>query len=229
MVGTILLVDDEPDVISLLKFNLQKAGYNLLISDNGPAAVTLANENRPDAIILDLNLPGMSGFEVCKALRAENSTENIPVIMLTARGQPRDRIEGLEQGADDYITKPFSPKELLLRLKAILRRTRATPPSTVDEFDVFRLDRAQMEIRVDGERMELTNTEYKLLATLMENRGRILSREILLTDVWGYKNTIDTRTVDTHMRRLREKLGKYSDRIETVRGYGYRFNVVLAK
>jgi two-component system phosphate regulon response regulator PhoB len=216
-------------VISLLKFNLQKAGYNLLISDNGPAAVTLANENRPDAIILDLNLPGMSGFEVCKALRSDNTTEGIPVIMLTARGQPRDRIEGLEHGADDYVTKPFSPKELLLRLKAILRRTRATPPSVVEEFDAFRLDRAQMEIRIDGDRMELTNTEYKLLATLMENRGRILSREILLSDVWGYKNTIDTRTVDTHMRRLREKLGKYSDRIETVRGYGYRFNVVNAK
>ncbi len=228
MLGTILLVDDEPDVISLLKFNLQKAGYNLLVSDNGPAAVTLANENRPDAIILDLNLPGMSGFEVCKALRADNTTQEIPVIMLTARGQPRDRIEGLEHGADDYVTKPFSPKELLLRLKAILRRTRATPPSAVDEFDAFRLDRAQMEIRIDGDRMELTNTEYKLLATLMENRGRILSREILLSDVWGYKNTIDTRTVDTHMRRLREKLGKYSDRIETVRGYGYRFNVVNA-
>lgn len=226
MQGTILLVDDEPDVISLLKYNLQKAGYNLLISDNGPEAVSIAQEEQPDAIVLDLNLPGMSGFEVCKTLRGNETTANLPIIMLTARGQPRDRIEGLEHGADDYVTKPFSPKELLLRLKAILKRSRSNPASTVEEFDVFRLDRAQMEIRVDGSRMDLTNTEFKLLSTLMEHRGRILSREILLTDVWGYKNTIDTRTVDTHMRRLREKLGAFSDRIETVRGYGYRFNVI---
>ncbi len=225
MQHTILLVDDEEDVVSLVRYNLDRAGFAVRVAMNGPKAMDSVRDVRPDAVILDLNLPGMSGLEVCQSLRANASTRAVPILMLTARGQARDRIEGFELGADDYVTKPFSPKELILRLHAILRRTGQAARDTVETFDGFELDRQQMEIRMDGQRLDLTNTEFKVLSMLMEQRGRVLSREFLLNDIWGYRNNVDTRTVDTHMRRLREKLGKHSNRIETVRGAGYRFSV----
>ena len=170
----------------------------------------------------------MNGHEVCRALKGDPNTEMIPVVMLTARGEPDERVKGLELGADDYVTKPFSPRELVLRLQALLKRHRVVPRSEVLEIDGIYLDKTTFEARRDGKKSELTTTEFKLLSLMLERRGRTLSRETLLSDVWGYQTTsIDTRTVDTHMRRLREKLGKYSSRLETVRGEGYRFNAVV--
>jgi DNA-binding response OmpR family regulator len=182
-----------------------------------------ARQRRPDAIVLDIMLPQMSGTEVFRKLKLEIDTAQIPVLMLTAKGLLSERIAGLELGVDDYITKPFSPRELVLRVQNLLRRIRETRTSAVIEVDGFCLNKSNFEITVQGRRLELTTTEFKLLATLVERRGRTLSRETLLQDVWGYENAIDTRTVDTHVRRLREKLGGAASRIVTVRGEGYRF------
>jgi DNA-binding response OmpR family regulator len=167
----------------------------------------------------------MDGHSICKALKHDPHTEAIPILMLTAKSQPDERVKGLEIGADDYVTKPFSPRELVLRVQGLLRRLRTSTRSDVLELDEFLLDKNAFEVRLEGQRLELTTTEFKLLTLMIERRGRTLSRETLLSDVWGYQNTIDTRTVDTHMRRLREKLGKHAARLETVRGEGYRFNV----
>lgn len=224
MGATILIVDDEPDVADLLKYHLQKAGYQTLMAGDGARALEIARRSRPEAIVLDLMLPGMSGLEVCRELRKNPNTAPLGILMLTAKGQPTERISGLETGADDYVTKPFSPKEVVLRVQALVRRSQAAREGggVVESGDI-RIDKGSFEIMLAGVRLELTTTEFKLLCLLVERRGRVQSRDVLLKDVWGYENSIDTRTVDTHIRRLREKLGGSSDRIETLRGEGYRF------
>jgi len=227
MRDTVLVVEDEADVVDLLRYNLERAGFEVLIAMTGDQGLSSALENRPDIIVLDLMLPGLNGHEVCRALKGDPSTEAIPVLMLTAKGEPHERVKGLELGADDYVTKPFSPRELVLRLQALLKRHRTVPRSGTIEVEGIYLDKTNFEARLDGRRFELTMTEFKLLSLMLERRGRTLTRETLLTEVWGYQNTsLDTRTVDTHMRRLREKIGKYSGRLETIRGEGYRFNAV---
>ena len=220
---TILVVDDEADVLDLVRYHLNRAGFDVDVASSGTAALLAARQRRPDAIVLDIMLPQMSGTEVFRKLKLEIDTAQIPVLMLTAKGLLSERIAGLELGVDDYITKPFSPRELVLRVQNLLRRIRETRTSAVVEVDGFCLNKSNFEITVQGRRLELTTTEFKLLATLVERRGRTLSRETLLQDVWGYENAIDTRTVDTHVRRLREKLGGAASRIVTVRGEGYRF------
>jgi two-component system phosphate regulon response regulator PhoB len=224
MGATILIVDDEPDVADLLKYHLHRAGYLTLTAGTGAKALEIARNARPEAIVLDLMLPGMSGLEVCRELRKNPDTASLGVLMLTAKGQPTERINGLETGADDYVTKPFSPKEVVLRVQALVRRTQAAREGggVVESGDI-RIDKGSFEIMLAGQRLELTTTEFKLLCLLVERRGRVQSRDVLLKDVWGYENSIDTRTVDTHIRRLREKLGGSADRIETMRGEGYRF------
>ena len=225
MVDTILIVEDEPDVVDLIRYHLRRAGFEVLTALNGPAGLATAAQTRPDAIVLDIMLPQMTGLEVCKALRQANETADIPILILTAKAEMTDRIAGLELGVDDYITKPFSPRELVLRVQNLLRRLRLVRNMSVLIVDEFSVDKGNFEISVHGTRLDLTTTEFKLLAALLEHRGRTLSRETLLQDVWGYKNAIDTRTVDTHVRRLREKLGPAADRIVTMRGEGYRFLV----
>jgi DNA-binding response OmpR family regulator len=220
---TILIVDDEADGLDLVRYHLNRAGFDVDVASSGTAALLAARQRRPDAIVLDIMLPQMSGTEVFRKLKLEIDTAQIPVLMLTAKGLLSERIAGLELGVDDYITKPFSPRELVLRVQNLLRRIRETRTSAVVEVDGFCLNKNNFEISVQGRRLELTTTEFKLLATLVERRGRTLSRETLLQDVWGYENAIDTRTVDTHVRRLREKLGGAASRIVTIRGEGYRF------
>jgi len=219
----ILVAEDEVDVLNLVAINLKSAGFNVLKAEDGPTALEVARTAFPALIVLDLMLPGMSGIDVCKVLKSESATKLIPIIMLTAKAEEVDRIVGLELGADDYITKPFSPRELVLRVKSVIRRADSSGPidHTLKIGDI-QLDRARFEVLVKGKQLDFTATEFKLLALLMERRGRVQSRDTLLNDVWGYENLIDTRTVDTHIRRLREKLGKSADCIETVRGFGYR-------
>ena len=219
----ILIVEDENDVVDLLTLNLRKAG-GFLISKAGDGAtgLTKARAEKPDLIILDLMLPKMPGLEVCKILKSEAATRHIPILMLTARAEEIDRVVGLECGADDYVTKPFSPREIVLRIKAILRRGTAEEADDRLSAGPITIDPARHEVLVNGKRVELTSLEFKLLRTLMQRRGRVQERDRLLNEVWGYESVIDTRTVDTHVRRLREKLGKAGDVIETVRGFGYR-------
>jgi two-component system phosphate regulon response regulator PhoB len=226
MSDSVLIVEDEQDVIDLLRYNLNRAGFDVLIATNGVKGLEMARSKRPDVMILDLMLPQLSGEKVCKALKDDPDTATIPIIMLTAKGQPNDRVFGFELGADDYVPKPFSPKELVLRIQALLRRIRTAAKADILEVGPFRVDKGAFEIRMGGQRMELTTTEFRLLTLLVERRGRTQSRETLLFDVWGYQNAIDTRTVDTHMRRLREKLGDLSSWLETIRGEGYRFRAV---
>ena len=224
MKSTVLIVDDESDVVDLLRYKLHGAGYEILVATDGLTALTLARERRPDLIVLDLMLPEMNGEEVCRRLKAEPDTAAIPVLMLTAKAQPSERVAGLEIGADDYITKPFSPRELVLRVEAVLRRVQgAVRRNDRVEIGEFCIDRGSFEITLGGRKLDLTTTEFKLLNLLLERRGRTQSRETLLYDVWGYTSAMDTRTVDTHIRRLREKLGEDSGRIATIRGEGYRF------
>jgi two-component system phosphate regulon response regulator PhoB len=224
MEDTVLIVEDEADVVDLLRYNLSKAGFGVLIASDGLKGLEIARKNRPNAVVLDLRLPQMDGYAVCKALKNDSDTAALPIVILTARGEPSERVHGLEIGADDYMTKPFSPRELVLRVQALLRRSRSSAQNDVLEVDDFRLDKNKFDVRLEGRRLELTTTEFKLLATLIERRGRTQSRETLLNDVWGYQNPMDTRTVDTHIRRLREKLGRHAPRLKTVRGEGYRFN-----
>ncbi len=219
----ILVADDEVDVLNLVSSNLKGAGFTVLQAEDGPAALEYARNSLPALIVLDLMLPGLSGLEVCKLLKAEQTTKLIPIIMLTAKAEEVDRIVGFELGADDYLTKPFSPRELVLRVKSIIRRASSTEESgdTLKLGDI-QVDRARYEVLVRGKPVEFTATEFKLLTMLMERRGRVQSRDTLLNDVWGYESAIDTRTVDTHIRRVREKLGRAADCIETIRGFGYR-------
>jgi two-component system phosphate regulon response regulator PhoB len=220
----ILVVDDEPDALELIEFNLKSAGFDVSSADNGTEALRKAREQSPDLVVLDLMLPEVDGLEVCKLLRRDPVTRGTPVIMLTAKATELDRVLGLELGADDYVTKPFSPRELVLRVKNLLRR-RTEPAAEAErlEFGELQIDIPRHLVTVSGARVDLTAIEFKLLTTLAQRRGRVQSREQLLTDVWAYDNAIDTRTVDTHMRRLREKLGQAAKYLDTVRGVGYRF------
>jgi DNA-binding response OmpR family regulator len=220
----ILVVDDEPEAVELLEFNLKQAGFEVISAEDGAEALKKARSALPSLIVLDLMLPEVDGLEVCKMLRRDPATAGIPIIMLTAKAAEMDRIVGLELGAEDYITKPFSPRELVLRVKKVLQRGSAALP----EPDALKLgnliiDRSRHLVTWRGKRIELTATEFNLLALLAQRRGRVQSRDQLLRDVWEYNSLVDTRTVDTHMRRLREKLGPAAKHLDTVRGVGYRF------
>ena len=215
-----MIIEDETDVADLLTLNLRKAGFRTSTAADGASGLQKARDDRPDFIVLDLMLPKMSGLEVCKILKSDAATSQIPILMLTAKAEEIDRIVGLEFGADDYVTKPFSPREIALRIRAILRRGERADESL--NAGPISIDLARHRVRVNGKQVHLTSLEFKLLRTLMQRRGRVQDRDRLLNEVWGYESVIDTRTVDTHVRRLREKLGKAGDAIETVRGFGYR-------
>ena len=219
-VRKILIIEDESDVADLLALNLRKAGFKTSAAVDGASGLQKARDDRPDFIILDLMLPKMSGLEVCKILKSDTATSAIPILMLTAKAEEIDRIVGLEFGADDYVTKPFSPREVMLRIRAVLRR--GEKPEETLRAGSISVDPARHQVRVNGKLVHLTSLEFKLLRTLTQRRGRVQDRDRLLNEVWGYESVIDTRTVDTHVRRLREKLGKAGDAIETVRGFGYR-------
>ncbi|MFN2507273.1 MAG: winged helix-turn-helix domain-containing protein [Chthoniobacterales bacterium] len=219
----ILIIEDEQDVVDMLTLNLRKTGgYTISTAADGASGLKKAREELPALIILDLMLPKMAGLEVCKALKSAAATRHIPIIMLTAKAEEIDRIVGLEVGADDYVTKPFSPREIVLRMKAIMRRGQGHPAEETMTFGPITLDPVRHHVTVGGKALRLTSVEFKLLSMLMQRRGRVQSRDRLLNEVWGYESIIDTRTVDTHVRRLRKKLGKAADAIETVRGFGYR-------
>jgi two-component system phosphate regulon response regulator PhoB len=221
---SILIVEDDADILRLLTYNLRGAGYEVATCTEGYEALTQAKQRLPDLVLLDLMLPGLDGFEVCKELKRSPETRNIPVIMLTARGEEVDRIVGLELGADDYVVKPFSPRELMLRVRAVLRRSTSEPMAeSVWQHEGLRIDFEAHKATVDGEEIMLTATEFKLLVELIRNRGKVQTRDHLLDKVWGYQFEGYARTVDTHVRRLRQKLGGYSHWVETVRGVGYRF------
>ncbi len=226
----ILVVDDEPDIVALVVYHLAKAGYRVSSAAAGPDALAMARRERPSLIILDLMLPGMSGFEILEQLRADDNTRGIAVLMLTARKEEPDRIKGLSLGADDYLTKPFSPQELVLRVGAILRRVGAAPTAgDTLQAGPITIDRAAHKVTVGDAEVELTPTEYKLLLTLAERRGRVQARAHLLETVWEAAPDIQTRTVDMHVQRLRTKLEPAGDLIETVRGFGYRMKAGQAK
>lgn len=219
----ILAVDDEIDILTLLEYNLEKAGFEVISAKDGPEAIELARKEKPNLIILDIMLPSMEGTEVCKALKRDDTTNHIPVIMLTAKGEEIDRIVGLELGADDYITKPFSPRELILRVKSVLKRSHAQEkPKTITKGPIY-IDIDRNSVIVNNKPLNLTAIEFKLLTGLAMSNGRVLSRDNLLDKVWGRDCYVTDRTIDTHIRRLREKLGKAAKYIETVRGFGYRF------
>jgi two-component system phosphate regulon response regulator PhoB len=229
MSSTILLVDDEQDLIETLRYSLEREGYATLAAKNGAAAMTYLGQSRtPDLVLLDWMLPDMSGTEVCRKLRMSERTRGIPVIMVSARSEEIDRVVGFELGADDYVTKPFSVRELLLRIKAILRRRRTdAPAATADEtrWGNLRVDFEGHQVWVDDQTVVLTALEFRLLTTLLTRRGRVQTREMLLSDVWSVQVDVTTRTVDTHVQRLRKKLGAAGQYIETLRGVGYRFLV----
>lgn len=228
MASRILVVEDEPDILEVVLYNLKQAGFEVDAAENGESALSRARERHPDLVLLDLMLPGIDGLEVCKQLRLDDATRDIPIIMLTARAEEVDRVVGFELGADDYVVKPFSPRELILRIRAILRRVKEeTVPGTAVEGRIqagpLLVDIDAHIVTVNGHELTLTATEFKLLVTLAERRGRVQSRDHLLTSVWGYEYGGYGRTVDTHVRRLREKLGEAAGLVETVRGVGYRF------
>jgi two-component system phosphate regulon response regulator PhoB len=220
----VLVVDDEPDIVALVTFHLVKAGYRVSTAGTGPDAIAAVRQERPALVVLDLMLPGASGYEVLEQIRSLPDTRDVAVLMLTARQDEADRIQGLSKGADDYLTKPFSPQELVLRVGAILRRTSAGGTQSNDVLTIgsITIDRAEHRVSVDGRMVDLTPTEYKLLLMLAERRGRVQARAHLLEAVWAAAPDIQTRTVDMHVQRLRTKLGSAGDLVETVRGFGYR-------
>lgn len=220
----ILVVDDEPEAVELVEFNLKQAGYEVVTAADGAEALKKTRALLPSLIVLDLMLPEMDGLEVCKMLRRDPATAAVPIVMLTAKAAEIDRVLGLELGADDYLTKPFSPRELVLRVKKLLTRGtgKTEEPETLAFGDLL-IDVPRHLVSWRGKRVDLTATEFKLLTILAQRRGRVQSRDHLLRDVWEYNTLVDTRTVDTHMRRLREKLGPASKFLDTVRGVGYRF------
>ena len=232
----ILLVEDEPDLQSILEFNLREAGYEVRCTASGEEALALCLREPPDLVLLDLMLPDMPGTQVCQRIRADVALRHVAVIMLTARGEEIDRVVGFEVGADDYVVKPFSVRELLLRIQAVLRRKGPAPQPVVDELSgdpaepallqwgPLRIDAQAHRVHIDGKEVRLTALEFRLLSTLVRHRNRVLSRSQLLERVWNMDPGITTRTVDTHVKRLREKIGPIGDCIETVRGVGYRFS-----
>ncbi len=221
----ILIVEDEADILNLLEYHLRSAGYEIFSTASGMEALQMARHHQPDLVLLDLMLPGLDGFEVCRELKRDRVTSEMAVIMLTAKGEEVDKVVGLELGADDYVTKPFSPRELVLRVKAVLRRGRhdAAPNEGFWEREGLRVEEDGHRVYVDGKDTDLTATEFKLLAELIHNEGKVLNRDQLLNNVWGYQFSGYSRTVDTHIRRLRQKLGPYAEWVETIRGVGYRF------
>lgn len=225
----ILIVDDEEHIVELLKFNLLNAGYEVITANNGIDALKIAKNENPSLLLLDLMLPGIDGFEVCKEIKRDKNMQKTSIIMLTAKGEELDKILGLELGADDYITKPFSVRELLARAKAVLRRTNTFDIEDEEVYDSknLKINFERHEVCVDGKKIDLTLKEFELLQILVKNKGKILKREVLLDKIWGYEYIGETRTVDVHIRYLRKKIeqdDKNPKFIETIRGVGYRFN-----
>ena len=222
-VSSVLIVEDERDLLSLLDFNLRQAGFETLLASTAEEALAHVRRRVPDLVVLDLMLPDLPGTEVCRRIKGAERTRNVPVVMLTAKGEEMDRVVGFELGADDYVTKPFSVRELTLRLQAVLRRSTAAPVEAAPErVGPIRLDAEAHRAFVGAEELPLTPLEFRLLSTLMARAGRVQSREQLLADVWEMSPDLETRTVDTHVKRLREKLGEARELLETVRGVGYR-------
>jgi two-component system, OmpR family, phosphate regulon response regulator PhoB len=219
---SILIIDDEQDVIDMLTLTLSKAGLKVRSATDGVAGLTKARQEQPALIVLDLMMPKMPGLEVCKLLKADPATQAIPIIMLTAKAEEIDRVLGLEVGADDYVTKPFSPRELSLRISAVLRRGLPANESQQLTVGAISVDADRHHVSSGGKPVRLTAVEFRLLMMLMRRPGRVQARDRLLREVWGYESVIDTRTIDTHVRRLRDKLGKAANLVETVRGFGYR-------
>jgi len=221
----ILVVDDEPDILSILVYRLSREGFRVSTAINGQSAIAAAVADPPDLLVLDLMLPVVDGYEVLKTLRKHERTASIPILLLTARREEAERVRGFEYGADDYVTKPFSARELGLRVKALLRRSRAEPVTQSHTLRVgdVEIDRASHRAYTDGKEMELTPLEYRLLEVLLERRGRVQTRRQLLQTAWNTEARIETRTVDMHVARLRAKLGEAGALLETVRGVGYRF------
>ncbi|MCD6168618.1 MAG: response regulator transcription factor [Caldisericia bacterium] len=224
--GKILIVDDEPDIVELVKINLEKNGFDVISSYTGREIFNLFKKFSIDLVILDLMLPDIDGLEICKILKSENETKNIPIIMLTAKDTEIDKVLGLELGADDYITKPFSPRELVARVRAVLRRTRKPSDESILKFDnILRIDLKKFEVFVNGKKINLTTTEFKLLKALAIRRGEVLSRNELLDYIWGSEKIVIDRTIDVHIKHLREKLGKVGKFIKNVRGVGYKLDL----
>jgi two-component system phosphate regulon response regulator PhoB len=222
----LLVIEDEQDLQQVLAYNLRLAGHTVTSSLRGSEGLSLAQSQHPDLILLDLMLPDLPGTEICKTLKTDMATRQIPILMLTANGEEIDRVLGFELGAEDYVTKPFSVRELMLRIQAILRRTQAAKsmePSDPIQFGLLRVDPAAYRVWVQNSEVQLTSMEFRLLMTLYERRNRVQTRAALLEDVWGMQADTETRTVDTHVKRLREKLGVAETYVETVRGVGYRF------
>jgi two-component system, OmpR family, alkaline phosphatase synthesis response regulator PhoP len=223
----ILIVDDEKDIIKMLDYNLKKEGFRVVAADDGEEALDMAQREHPDLVLLDLMLPGMDGLEVCKGLKKESKTALIPIIMLTAKSQESDKVVGLELGADDYVTKPFSPRELIARVKAVLRRSKEDQKTPeVLKIGSLEIDFSKIQVRVKSKPIELTSKEFELLRTLVKAKGRVLSRDFLLDTIWGFDHAVEiqTRTVDVHITTLRKKLKDEAKRIITVKNYGYRFD-----
>lgn len=221
----ILIVEDEPDILNLLAFNLENSGFEVIKAEDGYEALEKVRRESPDLVLLDLMLPKMDGLTVCRRIKENPGTRHLPVLMLTAKGEEGDKITGLELGADDYVTKPFSPRELILRIKAVLRRAKPSRKEVTEwKHEGVYINFETYEFRINGEKEELTATEFRLIKELIDNQGRPLTREHLLSKVWGYEFDGYARTVDTHVRRLRKKMGPCAELIETVRGIGYRMN-----
>ena len=224
----VLIVDDEEHIQELIKFNLEKNGYNILCCGNGAEALKIINKEKPSIVLLDLMLPGMDGYDVIKEIRRNSAVAKTPVIMLTAKGEELDKILGLELGADDYITKPFSVRELVARVKAVLRRSVVQSTEETFEFGDVSVNFNKHEVIKNGKKIELTLKEFELLETLIKNKGRVMTRDFLLDKIWGYEYIGETRTVDVHIRHLRQKIeedDKNPEYVETIRGIGYRFNL----
>jgi DNA-binding response OmpR family regulator len=220
----ILIADDEEDVRDLVSMNLRRAGFVTEEAVDGLEALSKAHLLKPDAIVLDVMMPGRDGYRVCQELREEPETKHIPIIMLTARGQTQDRIMGFEKGADDYLAKPFSPKELVLRVQALLRRATMTAEAATElKEGPFVFDVVGVKLQLHGKPLDLTLIEFKLLHLLASQKGEVIERDVILKDVWGYTEQVRTRTLDTHVKRIREKLGTSADWLQTSRGYGYVF------
>ena len=220
----IFIVEDEPDLRDTLQFNFENEGFTVKSFSNGESFLEAINDDKPNLVILDLMLPGISGLDVCRELRTKENHENIAVVMLTAKSEEIDRIVGFELGADDYVTKPFSVRELILRVKVLLKKRTNDIDQNLLEFGPITMNLDAHDVSVEGKNILLTALEFKLLKHLLKRKGRVQTRDQLLGDVWGYSSEVTTRTVDTHIKRLREKLGKPGELIQTIRGVGYRFN-----
>ncbi len=234
MSETVLVVDDEKDIVDVLRYNLRQAGYRVLTAQDGRSGLESIRRDHPDLVLLDIMLPSLSGLDVLKTVRSEITTRGLPVILLTAKGDEVDRLLGFELGSDDYVAKPFSVRELLLRVRAVLKRREKADPVEEEPGEVYQagpieIDMAHHQVRVSGHAVPLTITEFRLLEQLVRANGRVRTRDFLLSNVWGYSSDVYSRTVDTHIRRLREKLGTAADSLVTVRGVGYRLRAAAGE